>query len=184
MAASKVKRFYPQSKRLSHSFVNCDTPVRPKVTEGSHIDIYSPGMGLQGVTVTPSRHTSSDQDFEDFNFNSDDSENGLYGDTPTNNVLPIPPQITIQNSLISPEIDVITMLQQQQAVLQEVLDGQKELQQRQNQMEEKLICLQSKVDNPPNIDAQSSSSDGKRKRVVTRTLSVSETICKYACMAV
>ena len=39
-------------------------------------------------------------------------------------------------------------------------------------MEEKLICLQSKVDNPPNIDAQSSSSDGKRKSVVTRTVNV------------
>ena len=113
---------------LSHSFVNCDTPVRPKDTDGSHIDIYSPRMGLQDVTVTPSRHTSTsrDQDFEDFNFNSDDSENGLYGDTPTNSVLPIPPKITIQNSLISPEKDVITMLQQQQAVLQEVLDGQKD----------------------------------------------------------
>ena len=98
-------------------------------------------MGLQDVTVTPSRHTSSDQDFEHLNFSCDDSENGLYGDTPTNSVLPIPPQITIQNSLISPENDVITMLQQQQAVLQEVLHGQKELQQRQNQMEEKLMYM-------------------------------------------
>ena len=63
------------------------------------------------------------------------------------------------------------MLQQQQSVLQKVLDSQKNLEERQNNMEAQLFDIQA------NISSQCSSSDSgndrKRKRTVTRALSVS-----------
>ena len=79
------------------------------------------------------------------------------------------------NSVSSAEnSDITLVLQQQQAILQQLLDGQKEVEKRQSQLEERLTCLQSKVEQPPSISTpSSSSSDGRRKRVVTRTLSVS-----------
>ena len=59
------------------------------------------------------------------------------------------------------------MLQKQQAMLQEVLNGQKVLQ---NTVESHLAELQSKVEESATC---SSSSEGKRKRIVTQALSVS-----------
>lgn len=70
--------------------------------------------------------------------------------------------------------EVIIMLQQQQAILQKVLKGQEDLKSRQAEMEEKLSCLDAKVKSAANcVSPSSSSSDGKRKRIVTCTLSVS-----------
>ena len=65
------------------------------------------------------------------------------------------------------------MLQKQQAMLQEVLSGQKALEDRQNTVESHLAKLQSKVEKSAVSTPTSSSSEGKRKRIVTRTLSVS-----------
>lgn len=70
--------------------------------------------------------------------------------------------------------DIVSLLQQQQAVLQKVLDGQKSLHERQDLIEEKFITLKSQCLEKPSLSTPtSSSSDGKRKRVVTRTLFVS-----------
>ena len=65
------------------------------------------------------------------------------------------------------------MLQKQQAMLQEVLNGQKIFEERQNTVESHLAELQSKVEESAVCTPSSSSSEGKRKRIVTRALSVS-----------
>ena len=79
------------------------------------------------------------------------------------------PQSPLVNS--SGNSQIVTMLQQQQSVLQKVLDSQKNLEERQNNMEAQLFDIQA------NISLQCSSSDSgndrKRKRTVTRALSVS-----------
>lgn len=74
--------------------------------------------------------------------------------------------------------EVIAMLQQQQAVLQEVLKGQEVLKTQQAEMEEKISTLEAEVNKPADLSmSPSSSSDGKRKRVVTKALSVSQCVC-------
>lgn len=67
--------------------------------------------------------------------------------------------------------EVIPMLQQQQLILQRVLESQKVLEDRQNIIEDKLAGLKAQLDKPP--VSSSSSSDGKRKWLVSRALSVS-----------
>lgn len=44
--------------------------------------------------------------------------------------------------------DIVAMLQQQQVMLQQVVEGQKAFELRQNQLEEKLTTLQSQIDKP------------------------------------
>lgn len=51
------------------------------------------------------------------------------------------------------------MLQQQQAILQEVLDGQKALEARQTNVEDKIIHLQSQVEKSTSSSTSPSSSD-------------------------
>ena len=58
-------------------------------------------------------------------------------------------------------------------MLEQVLKGQESLELRQNEVEEKLSNFEVKVDRPT-VCSPSSSSDGKRKRMVTRALSVSQ----------
>ncbi len=67
---------------------------------------------------------------------------------------------------------LMTMMQQQQAQLQKVLDGQQAMELRQSVMDTKLASLQEQILSQHTNASPSSSSDGKRKRVVTRTLSV------------
>ncbi len=67
---------------------------------------------------------------------------------------------------------LMTMMQQQQAQLQKVLDGQQAMELRQSVMDTKLASLQEQILSQRTNSSPSSSSDGKRKRVVTRTLSV------------
>ena len=63
--------------------------------------------------------------------------------------------------------------QQQQVMLQQVFEGQVAFELSQNQLEEKFTTLQSQIDKLSSSTTPSSSSrDGKRKRVVTCTLSV------------
>ena len=72
-----------------------------------------------------------------------------------------------------PEKNLISMIQHQQAMLQQALEGQKHLVERQDSFEQQLAELASKVEQPLSSTPSSSSSEGKRKRVVTRILSVS-----------
>ncbi len=69
----------------------------------------------------------------------------------------------------------ISFLQQQQQPLQKVIDGQRAIEERQTSLEEKLTYLENKLSTPQPSPTSSaaSSSEGKRKRVVTRTLLVS-----------
>ena len=84
------------------------------------------------------------------------------------------PSLPKQISSLSTKKNLMSMLQQQQALLQQVIDGQKRLEERQDSFEDQLTTLVSKVEQPAPTTPSSSCSEGKRKRVVTRTLSVSD----------
>ena len=79
---------------------------------------------------------------------------------------------------------ILTMLQQQQAVLQRVLDGQKSLEERQNKMEQSLAELQKNMEQSGQCYTADSGTDRKRKRVVTRTLSVSHIMYPSLCLSI
>ena len=66
----------------------------------------------------------------------------------------------------------ILMFQKQQTILQQLLEGQTRLEQRQDRFGDQLAHMTSKVElSMPTTS--SSSNEGKRKRMVTRSLSVS-----------
>ena len=79
----------------------------------------------------------------------------------------------------SDNLSILTMLQQQQAVLQRVLDGQKSLEECQNKMEQSLAELQKNMEQSAQCSTADSGTDHKRNRVVTRTLSVSHIMYYY-----
>ena len=72
---------------------------------------------------------------------------------------------------------VVALLQQQQFMIKNVLDGQKQLQKKQENLEVRLQELETKVNKPADLTPPSSGSDQKRKRIVTRTLSVKVLNC-------
>ena len=67
----------------------------------------------------------------------------------------------------------ILMFQKQQTILQQLLEGQTRLEQRQDSFEDQLAHMTSKVEHSMPTTPSSSSNEGKRKRMVTRSLSVS-----------
>ena len=68
---------------------------------------------------------------------------------------------------------LVEMLQQQQAVLQKLMDGQKTLEEQQTTLKQSFTALQDKVNDFSSKDSPSSSgSERKKKRIVTRSLSV------------
>ena len=89
-------------------------------------------------------------------------------------------QQQMSSSSLSPfsvsQENLIAVLQQQQAMLQQVLEGQKLFERWQDYFDDQLADLASKVEQPIPTTPSSSSSEGKRKHVVARTLSVSLTI--------
>ena len=58
--------------------------------------------------------------------------------------------------------------------MKNVLDGQKKLQFQQENLEVKFHELEAKVNKPADLTPPSSGGDQKRKRIVTRTLSVND----------
>lgn len=135
---------------------------------------YKPGMDLTTIsnpfpTVDADNSSDSEKSFEDEELSGDYS---LVFDRDERDFtnLPEDPQ-SFSNSL--PEKSLISMIQQQQAMLEQVLEGQKRLVERQDGFEHQLTELASKVKQPLPSTPSSSSSEGKRKRLVTRTLSVS-----------
>ena len=78
-----------------------------------------------------------------------------------------------------PVSELMVMLQNQQALLNEVLIGQKAMKERQDKMDTSLVSLRQEVSTNKREfpSSSSSSSDGKRKCIVTRSLSVSPHTC-------
>lgn len=93
--------------------------------------------------------------------------------TTSENAYPEHPFVTMQESRgFSRNNEIVSMLQKQQAMWQQVLKGQQSISSRQDAIEGKVLNLEAKIDKN-SATSPSSSSDGKRKHVVTRTLSVS-----------
>lgn len=77
----------------------------------------------------------------------------------------------ISHGAIYADTDICAMLQQQQAMLAQILQKQDELYKKQSLFESKLEQVESKLPSP--LAASLDCSTGKRKRVVSRALSVS-----------
>jgi hypothetical protein len=152
--------------------------IQPTVRQGDEAGHrfqlhYKPGMDLTTIdnpfptvdndSSSDSENSLGDGDLGDFSplFDRDERDQ---------TTLPEDPQ-SFSNSL--PEKSLISMIQHQQVMLEQVLEGQKRLVERQDGFEDQLAELASKVKQPLPSTPSSSSSEGKRKRVVTRTLSVS-----------
>ena len=154
-----VRNFSSRNKRQSLS----------SATARRSFEAYEPGVALGETGIyhaTPPADGDSFSDseeeesissgFNDFSFNTslplerDRSHVAVqYGrtSTPTTTVTP-----NLQRTPLITRSDnsqVISMLQQQQSVLQQVLDSQKKLQDRQNTIEEQLHELQKKSATPP-----------------------------------
>ena len=143
--------------------------------------IYHPTPPADGESFSDSEEEESiSSGFNDFSFDTSlplERDRSHLADqysrtsTPTTTVTP-----NLQRTPLNTNSQVISMLQQQQSVLQQVLDSQKKLQDRQNTIEEQLHELQKKVSDTA-TPCTSSNDEKKRKRVVTRTLSVSIHSC-------
>ena len=142
---------------------------------------YRPGMFLEDrpPLVSPAE-SGSDLDYgEEFSFR-DPSPNSFgptlspaYEQQPNNAPLF---QTPVANRVPTSNRQIILLLQQQQAALKEVLDCQKKSNERQSNIEHELHDLQAKVDGISSQCSMDSEVDKKRKRVVTRSLSVSSVI--------
>ena len=173
-SASSRPRNGPRGQRQSS--YHTSTAYRPRVLQPRQLTFnvpqqevrhYKPGMELEEIPYNSREESSSNDDLNpnDDSFNFENISPSSFTETSTNHSMP---------SFLGSHgnSDIITMLQQQQAMLQQVVNGQKAFELRQNQLEEKVQTLQSQIDKPSSSTTSSSSSDGKRKRVVTRTLSV------------
>lgn len=143
---------------------------------------YQPGMRLTNINhPVPVNLDYSSSDSCDSAQLEDDFTEGLYTygtserDLTSNLEEPFSQQKTLPSkiSAISTNTSFVSMLQQQQALLQQLLDGQKCLEEKQDCFEDQLTQLASKVEQTPPTIPSSSGNKGKKKDVVTRTLSVS-----------
>lgn len=161
-------------------------------TAANSVTSYSPGMVLNDIANSG----SVSEDDLDFSFNHDDeidycpntSNTTMSTSTPRpsiqnhHNSTPIFPRAGDTSSSTNQSFDdscvgtLVGMLQQQQVVLQKLMDGQKALEEQQTTLKESVTVLQDKVNEFSNSRDSSNSSnsggEGKRKRIVTRAISV------------
>ena len=145
--------------------------VQPRRSFGT----YAPGMLLEEQEL----NLSGGSDLEDADLISP-SESPERTMPPQS--FPAPARIVAQSHDYS---QVISLLQQQQTVLQQVLSGQQSLDKRQDHVESEILRLQSNFNTLHDSTLSSSGdsgSDRKRKRVVTRDLSVSSTCTCIMCI--
>ena len=161
------------------------TPARNQTSlPRRNANFYGPGVLLEDLNETEYNDSASEVDEHDFDFG--DSQGGQQME-PYDRELSHSPELPLNNHLSNyacsgadshssrSQNEVIPMLQQQQMILEKVLVSQKAIEDRQNDIEDKLADLQDQLDKQPvpSPSSSSSSSDGKRKRLVTRALSVS-----------
>ncbi len=179
-AAGRLIRSAPSPDQVGRKRSHELTPVRPfKSSKRSDNNCYSPGMALEdgGFSESDSELAREDErhaftPFETTRFVANSHE--VVPDCGSHAMHQAPSgHLERSGGCGVGNYDmVISMLQQQQMLLQTVVNGQKTLEQRQNDIEEKLASsLQERIAVSP--ASSLSSNDGKRKRVVTRALSVS-----------
>ena len=111
--------------------------------------MYGPGVSLEEGERTAYILSSGGEDIsgDDCDFSFDSHQSSQFEGP---HLLPTPllqGQEKADRSTERPN-EVVSMLQQQQMILQEVLNSQKILEQRQNKFEETLSCLQAKIVKP------------------------------------
>ena len=181
----------PQSFFRSSSNATVSTPARQRVIRSTSsqattstsrsrtnlLNSYSPGMILDDIPSPSAVVCDVDFSFED----DDDAHDETSIDYETHKTTP--PSVVSAFTRVTPSDTtlaenshvgtLVEMLQQQQAVLQKLMDGQKALEEQQTTLKQSFTALQDKVNDFSSKDSPSSSgSEGKRKRIVTRSLSV------------
>lgn len=157
------------------------TPVRPRseVRLGVWSDVYGPGMNLESLPEYVNRDSSSDESLSDhqhaFVMNDEPATSFKtpYSNRPRSQSTPsnVRPYPAMANTPVMS--DVMSMLQKQQVLIQQVLDGQKSIEKRHDEFEDRIVSLEKKYENSTVAASPPDSGNGKRKRIVTRTLSVS-----------
>ena len=128
------------------------TPVRPRSERrsGARPEVYRPGMNLESLPEYANEDTSSEEGF-DFNdepttsFESPYLMNRPHSQSTPSNVRPHP-AMSMSNTPVMSDA-VMAMLQKQQALIQQVLVGQKSIERRQDVFEERILSLESKYEN-------------------------------------
>ena len=166
ISQSSRRRDIPTATMSAMRTPRANGTVEPRRSFGT----YAPGMLLEEQEL----NLSGGSDLEDAP--SPDlispSESPETMSLPT---FPAPTRMVAQSHDYS---QVISLLQQQQTVLQQVLSGQQSLEKRQDHVESEILRLRYNFDTLHDSTLSSSGdsgSDRKRKRVVTRDLSVSST---------
>ena len=149
---------------------------QPKAThkKTGHGSFYGPGMRLEDVELDDDL-SDGGTSVSEFNFTDSNRAHStnLLGSNRYDRTTETPRRS-------GEEMNIISMLQQQQLLIQQVLGNQKAMDERQNNFDEKLTALKKEVENPAvSPISPTSSSDGKRKRLVTRSLSVSSVMGFY-----
>lgn len=139
---------------------------------------YQPGMQLTDIPGGRNDVESSNSDTDgDFDFGADVSQSRYTNSSPDSFTGTSQADVSFEVRSPAPSYQensrIMALLQQQQSMLKSVLDGQKILEKQQDIFEVKLKEFESKVIKPADLTPSSSGSDCKRKRIVTRTLSVS-----------
>ena len=131
------------------------TPVRSTQARAERLSYYGPGISLEeGPFVNVESNLSSEEpDVEVIERRREDME-----------MRPLAPTV-----VKGKDKDFTSILQQQQKLLQEVMQVQTKIDERLINLEDRFSTLEESLSTPT-----ISNSDGKRKRAVTHSLSVSE----------
>ena len=145
------------------------SPLQPLQMNRQARSGYLPGMGL--ADIASQEENFSQQDC----FSSLQAERGrddmfLLENTPPQGCLSQPSF----RPAVSGESGIMSMLQRQQGVLEQVLQGQKTLQEQQERLEQRLESLEDQAAQA--TSSSDSTSCTKKKRIVTRELSVCTTL--------
>ena len=165
---TRTEVIFPKKRRVA---LQTSREENDSSQQSLQLQRYRPGMDLTSISTS-------------FPVDSKDSENPVEADDLGGDFRGLPHDPLDEHDLYSSqenpqsfynpvsEKKLISMIQQQQTMLERVLEGQKRLEERQNCFEDQVADLASKAQQPLSA-TPTSSSEEKRKRVVTRTLSVS-----------
>lgn len=145
------------------------TPLQPLTINHGSSDGYLPGMGLTELTRDGSLSPSLD---------CDQSPHLTSTPVPSRGRVNLEHEFTqnLRPIITSNENSIMMMLQNQQVILQQVLEGQKDLKDQQLHLQERLDVLEEKANEPQTPSSSNYSSSSSRKRIVTRELTVCQSV--------
>lgn len=137
---------------------------------------YLPGMSLSDLTSSVVRDGSLSPQHSNGSFDPLDDEPHHHDVAPhRHDVTPRSHDVTPRSQFSANDDSIMALLQNQQTILQQVLQGQVNLENQQSQLQKRLNEVEKwRTESQTPVSSSSpDSSSGKRKRVVTRELTVS-----------